>query len=114
MIYKTNSDMFIDNRNGLIDAIQKAGSKEEAEKAALNAYDWAVSQFFGSEAAYAALRNGIDCKYGEGSADSIDSGESMFHEFMHNVSGMIGQYMKDVSSGKRVGYSEFDGCEDDE
>lgn len=102
MIYKTFSDMMLDNRHSIEKGLNACENKAEIIEKSLDAYDFAVVKGIEHHECYKLLRQAIIDELGQDVCDKIEKLASK--KFME-LAKATDVYYTDIKSGKRVGYS---------
>ena len=101
MFYESMSDMFLDNRRGLEKSLKNA--KADVKEAALDAYDWAVSQALQTKEVINIYKEIL----GKNEFKALDD-ETCKPKYMNKLATASHKYYNDVKSGKKVGYSSLE------
>ena len=101
MYYESMKDMFLDNRRGLEKELK--GAKPAVKEVALNAYDWAVSKAL-EEHAVNKIHGQI---LGKDEMKALQD-ESCKPKYFNQLQQANYDYIKDVKSGRKVGYSAIE------
>ena len=102
MIYKTFSDMMLDNRHGIEKGLNACEDKAEIIEKSLDAYGFAVVKGIEHHECYKLLRQAIIDELGQDVCDKIEKRASYN---INKLAMATAVYYNDVKNGKRVGYS---------
>ena len=103
MIYKTLSDMLLDNRHSLVKELQRLGASNEVMRECTQAYDWAASECLKLKVGYSSLRKAIVDMYDDEAESEL---EEMTLEYMNDILTADAEYFYDVNHQRKVGYSK--------
>lgn len=104
MNYTNLRDMIIDNRNGMMKEVSECKTIAGVVDVMLNGFDWLAEQYISNQFAYNAIKKEFVKRYSENEWNKLESATCTKENLM-TICEEHGKYIKDVRSGRKVGYS---------